>query len=382
MSFTAERTVHVTVRRLANFTDERLELSLAVGPQTHASQVKAKVAVQWGVPARFQRLSIGNEVLGEEAPLLPWCQGSASELHITMEFLHDEAMYALKDSESMVRAIAAETLGKASKAHGERTIIALAKCSQDADYEVRRRCVQALAPSARAHDLFARRALMARAGDPHVGVRRSVLETLASGASADGSMEQDVLDVFVDFWSDDDAVIRGAAVDAVVNLASETQVLDMVARHRDHSNSDVRVAAVEVLGRRFKRGEETALEMAISLLQDDDWSVRRSAIKALSKVARMGDEMVIQILLNSLEDPEEFVRVAAMQVLGMLALSARPGNDEVLALMAKRGRDAGSLMRHAAQSALDAIQVGCSRYAGHGSGVRHEPEGVPCDPVK
>jgi len=360
MSFTAERSVHITVR---STTGEKLELALSVGPHTHVGQIKSKVAATWGVHPRFQRLAIVGETLGDEAPLLPWCQGGGSELSISMTFLIEAAMAALKAPEAGLRIVAVEALGREeSGPHSERVLVALVTSLQDKESEVRRRATQALASYSQAGDIIVRRSLLGRFRDPHVGVRRAALEALAGNAVTSASVDEVVLDAVADLWADDDVVLRGIAVDAFVRLGSDAQVMDAVSRSLEHSEPDVREAALEVIGRRHKRGEEHALEMAMSLLEDGDWAVRRSAVKALGRVARIGDEAVLGLLMRALEDPEQFVRITAMQALGVLT---PPGRDEaVLKLLQGLGQDDDGLVRHAAQSALDTLQSGCRRAAG------------------
>jgi len=379
MSFTAERTVHVTVRNAAG---EKLELALAVGPHTHLGQVKSKVATTWGVHPRFQRLSIGGETLGDEAPLLPWCQGGGSDLIMSMTFMIEAAMAAMKASDAGLRVFAVEALGRQeSEQHSERVLLALVTSLQDEAAEVRRRAVKALASYSQAGDIMVRRSLLGCLRDPHVAVRRAALDALAGSAATASCMDEVVLDAIVDLWADDDVVLRGLAVDAFVRVGNDTQVMDAVRRSLGHSEPDVREAALEVLGRRHKRGEEHALELVMPSLEDEDWAVRRSAVKALGKVARIGDGVALGLLMRTLEDPEQFVRITVVQALGVLA---PPGRDGAIPeLLQGLSEDDDGLVRHAAQSALDTLQAGCRRAAGGTTAAAgHSPTFAQCGLVK
>jgi HEAT repeat protein len=108
---------------------------------------------------------------------------------------------------------------------------------------------------------------------------------------------------------DVDASVRIAALNSV---AAVQPSVALVARAVKDSDKNVRVAAVETLGR---LRETEAVPVLSECLHDEHWEVRCAAAAAL---ALLGERSTMPLLVEALKDPDADMRVAAADALGLV----------------------------------------------------------------
>lgn len=117
------------------------------------------------------------------------------------------------------------------------------------------------------------------------------------------------------------------------------------------ASSSSRRNAISALGR---LGDERAVELLVSALQDEDKYLRREAAKALGE---LGFPNAVEPLIESLEDPEDYVQRNSITALGML------GDQRAIEPLRKLLEARSFFTRSEAEKSLRKIQENLSESA-------------------
>lgn len=208
------------------------------------------------------------------------------------------------DPEPLVRAVAAETLGRRREA-GAASALAAALLG-DADPGVREEAVRALAALARRVDprLFARAALEYLPEDAHI--------------ERDRTLPPDAVSALAKATADPSPAVRGAAVRALgeVGPPPATAWPSLAARLERDGEAAVRALAAQALGR---LGEPRAGDPLARALDDPAAAVRAAAARAIGRLAGAGAEPASRLRARLHRaaggDRDPAVRAAALEAL-------------------------------------------------------------------
>jgi len=121
-----------------------------------------------------------------------------------------------------------------------------------------------------------------------------------------------------------DKNVRRAAVNALVGAAGTGSALAVASASArlEHADPEVRWAAVDALGKLPQQaGDERTIAALSARLKDEDGAVRQAAVEALVAVAGMVDERAVAAVRGAFfEDPDGRVRAAT---LGLLQVQTR-----------------------------------------------------------
>ncbi|KAH7176129.1 hypothetical protein EDB81DRAFT_771952 [Dactylonectria macrodidyma] len=206
----------------------------------------------------------------------------------------DALVALLKDTDSKMRRIVAEALGRQS-ALSEPALEALVAILKDADSGVRRAAAEALSWQSALSEP-ALNALVALLKDADWRPQYAAAKVLGSQSA----LSEPVLDALVALLKDTDLGVRRAAAEALgqQSALSEPALEALVALLKD-ADSDVRCAAAEALSWQSALSEP-ALNALMALLKDADWGPRHVAAEALgsqSALPALSDERFCSFLL-------------------------------------------------------------------------------------
>ncbi|NES21193.1 MAG: NACHT domain-containing protein [Symploca sp. SIO3E6] len=129
-------------------------------------------------------------------------------------------------------------------------------------------------------------------------------------------------------------------------LGEKEAVIEMRLEQLADENQQVRISAVEALGKLGKDSEESH-QALLELLTDNDKQMRISAAKALVKLGK-DSEKVHQALLGLLKDENQPVRIEAVRALAQLGKDSEEVHQALLALLTDNDKQ----MRISAAKAL------------------------------
>ena len=226
---------------------------------------------------------------------------------------------ALCDKEMPVRYRAAGALGKIGDGHGVNALIGALK---DEHSDVRKAVATALGEIGGPGVV---EALIPILKDESGDVR----ESAATALGTDG--DPGAVDPLIEALIDEDSKVRSAAADSLQSIGEPQwtdcisgrgeiaddfdriaatgnhRILKPLAKALEHSNKDVRQAAVAGLGRLGTTGDNRSVDPLIGALADEDGTVREAAATALGDI---GDIRAAEPLLDTLTDEDGSVRVA------------------------------------------------------------------------
>ena len=233
---------------------------------------------------------------------------------------------SLRDESGLVRARAAETLGKIKDVRAAEPLLAILNDSErvvqvvarDALVQIGVPAVKPLINALKHRDSLVRAHAAAALGeikdhravepvlaalkDQDAGVRRS------AAAALESLQDRRAVTSLLAALKDEDAEVRKAAAEALGGLGDPGAVEALLAALGDVDNT-VRTGAARALGRLKDR---RAVEPLIGALKDEDWEVRRQAATALGKIK---DPRAVGPLVPLTTDSAVEVRIAARAAL-------------------------------------------------------------------
>ncbi|KAF9361953.1 hypothetical protein BGX34_006811 [Mortierella sp. NVP85] len=231
-----------------------------------------------------------------------------------------------KDENSVDRSDANKVLNDLPRM--PRTLVQkLIKRMESGDKEIREAVVYALGGQVQWSE-NAVQALTGALRDPSIDIRR--VSALSLGASH-GKVElpQSTVLELVRTLKDDDSEVRLAANDVLGGLStrSEGTVLALIEGLKD-DDRDIRIAMISLLGKRIKRSE-MASRALVGALKDEDAVIQQFAAIALLELREVTDALALD-LIDTLEDERPSVRET---VIGLLKLHTRLPERAVMALV-------------------------------------------------
>lgn len=123
-----------------------------------------------------------------------------------------------------------------------------------------------------------------------------------------------------------------ATLDALTRIgAQEPKTLEQLKTLLDHSEVDVRMAAIAAI-RRSAITPQTQAELALKSLRDRDSNVRAEAIESLTRLGKQVETALPQ-LVEYLKSDDETLRTAAGQALGRLGSLAEPALQDMVSAL-------------------------------------------------
>ena len=239
----------------------------------------------------------------------------------------------LQDRSVLVRTAAASALGRFND---PATISALSKALKDRDWHVRASAIQALAmQTSHASDRVT-------VVDPLIDSLRSDDYALVRDRAADALAfvaDERAVTALVQALVSDERDVRFHAAQAIVN-AKALGALPQLMEHRHDQNPEVREKIMDVLG---KLGGSDQLPAIIEGTSDSDPTVQLAAVAALRRLRERGGG---DVLLQKISDANPHVRAAAVRALGDM------GDTSVTPKLVPLLRDDSSYVRSAAAEAL------------------------------
>jgi HEAT repeat protein len=182
-------------------------------------------------------------------------------------------------------------------------------------------------------DLRAFDPLLERLNDQDADVRKAVIEALVQLGD-----KQAVAPLLAKL-DDQDANVRRAVIEALAQLGDKQAVVPLLAK-LDDGDANVRRAVIEALA---QLGDKQAVVPLLAKLDDGDANVRRAVIGALGN---LGDKQAVAPLLAKLEDQAANVRMAVIGALGQL------GDKQAVAPLLAKLEDQDANFRMAVIGAL------------------------------
>jgi HEAT repeat protein len=218
--------------------------------------------------------------------------------------VRDSLMPALHDHDPVVVAAAARSLGPYVEAADAETLV---QCALSVDPEVARSAARALEVLVETERDAVERAIRM------VEVETTQAAALASVLAMLGGPE--ALDRLRGLLSADDPLVRRAALHALGRIGG-ARAAEMVALALADENSDVQVAAAQVLGKlRDERGGVPGASELMLAVRSEHAQVRAAVARALGAT---GLEQAIEPLTDLLRDDDGGVAIAAIDALGQL----------------------------------------------------------------
>lgn len=198
-------------------------------------------------------------------------------------------------------------------------------------------------------------ALVASAADAQKPVRKAVVQTLAEVAPSGDALAIATIIGRVEDW---DGEVRIAAVEALGRLArggEHQDALSAVLLRLEDWHPGVRLASVEALVKVAPDADRRTTDALCSCLAEDFEDVRAAAVKALALKAPHGDRHACSALIALLEDHDDAVEEAAVDTLASLLASPEAA---LVALASLKGHADGWVRQAAAR-----VQAACEERA-------------------